>query len=478
MKLSSASHTRRQFLKTSAFVGATFAIGGTKSSGNVLGSNERVRIAVAGLNGRGQSHLDGFSKNKGSEVTYVVDPDQRTHTRSIEKIKKDGGNTPTALADIRKVLEDPNVDAISVATPNHWHALMTIWGCQAGKDVYVEKPCSHNIHEGAIAVQAAEKYKRIVQHGTQNRSNSNWWKAVAAVHSGEYGKLKTAYGYCYKKRGSIGMKEVSAPPADLDFNIWLGPAPEQPYHGNLVHYNWHWFWDTGNGDIGNQGVHQMDVALWGIKDATWPKSVTCVGGRFGYTDQGQTPNTQIALFDYGETKLIFEVRGLQSPSKVDNMFVLEEGTIKQGKFFPNGKTEGEPIVEKPYTMGPGGGDHFGNFVEAVKSRKVGDLNAPITVAHYSSGLCHLANNSFRLGKDEDFGPADKAFKDSPVAADSLSSMEEHLVNENGLKLNDIKCRVGRTLALTPDAAKFFADPQANALYSREYRKPFAVPEKV
>ncbi len=303
---------------------------------------------------------------------------------------------------------------MSVATPNHWHALITIWACQAGKDVYVEKPCSHNVHEGRIAVEAARHYKRIVQHGTQSRSSHDWALAAAAIQSGKLGKLIVSRAFCYKPRGSIGVKPNTDPPEQVDFDLWLGPAPKQPYHANLVHYNWHWFWDFGNGDIGNQGVHQMDIARWLIPaassnghsaSATFPKTVLSLGGRFGYRDQGETANTQITVMDYGDTQLIFEVRGLNTGpfkgQKVGNIAHLDEGMIAEGKFYPNGKTSPVPLaslVKVEVERGPGHG-HFENFIAAVRSRKVDDLNADILEGHYSAALCHLANISYRLGHE-------------------------------------------------------------------------------
>ncbi len=290
--MSKSDLRRRQFMGRSlaaAGVGATFAIGGTKSSGRVIGANDTVRIAVAGLNGRGSAHVDEFAPMPGVQIVYLVDPDTKTYAKRLKQVEqrmqkagKPLGTLPATEKDIRRVLDNKSVDAISVATPNHWHALMTIWACQAGKDVYVEKPCSHNVHEGRIAVEAARKYNRIVQHGTQSRSDRRWAEAVLAIQSGQLGKLLVSRALCYKPRKSIGFKPIAEPPQNLDFDIWLGPAPKQPYHANLVHYNWHWFWDFGNGEIGNQGVHQTDVAHWSLGPAaTLPTRVWSLGGRMG-----------------------------------------------------------------------------------------------------------------------------------------------------------------------------------------------------
>ncbi len=269
--------TRRSFVKSSAAASTAFGlftIAGTKSSGRVLGANDMIRVGVAGIHGRGQSHIDGFGKelkDQNVQVTYLIDPDTRWFDSRKSTVAGFGGGDPKCVKDIREALDDKNLDVVTVATCNHWHSLITIWACQAGKDVYVEKPISHNVFEGRKCVEAAAKYGRVVQHGTQQRSSLERAREIAAVQSGKYGKLLVSKGYCCKPRWSIGTKPLGAPPAELDFNIWLGPALEQSYHANLVPYNWHWFWDTGNGDIGNQGVHEMDVARWAIKDATLPE---------------------------------------------------------------------------------------------------------------------------------------------------------------------------------------------------------------
>ena len=220
--------TRRSFLKGTLAAAATVTLAGTKSSGRVLGANEVVRIGVAGLNGRGSAHVGAFSKIKDVEIVYLIDPDSRTFAKRLEQLSKQA-TKPTLVTDLRKALEDKNLDAVSVATPNHWHALITIWACQAGKDVYVEKPCSHEVHEGRMALDAARKYNRIVQHGTQGRSEPGMKRLAELVKSGTYGKLRVSRGLCYKPRKSIEVKPVGSPPSELDFNLWLGPAQEHPY---------------------------------------------------------------------------------------------------------------------------------------------------------------------------------------------------------------------------------------------------------
>ena len=484
--------SRRSFLKSTLAAAATITVAGTKSSGRVLGANDTIRVAVAGLHGRGQAHLSAYLRMPEVQITYLVDPDTRTFAmRPRRRAATDekagevnwGGPPPRTVQDIRKALEDRNVDVVSIATPNHWHSLMTIWACQAGKDVYVEKPCSHNVHEGRIAVETARKYNRIVQHGTQSRSGTSWAKIADIVKSGKLGRLLVSRGLCYKPRGSIGVKPPSAPPSELDFGIWLGPAAERPFHTNLVHYNWHWFWDFGNGDIGNQGVHEMDKARWMIPGATLPKGVISLGGRFGYTDQGETPNTQMAVFDFGPTQLVFEVRGLLTDpfhgQKIGNILHFEEGIIAGNKFYRKGSDEAQPLPEVAGAgrRGPGG-DHFKNFIAAVRSRKQADLNADILEGHYSAALCHLANISYRLGEQVPFNGKTKAFGDNKEAYETFARMEEHLAGGNRPKLDGATYRLGRKLVVDAQAENFVGDTQANALLTRTYRKGFVVPDKV
>jgi predicted dehydrogenase len=355
--------TRRDFLRTAAAGVALGVAGGTglaadrpkrrerkaavPASVKAVGANERIRIAVVGINGRGQSHISELARMPGVEVAYLVDPDSRLFAPRSKDVEDLGKNKPKCVQDLRKALDDKELNAISIATCNHWHSLATVWGCLAGKDVYVEKPCSHNVFEGRQCVEAARRHKRIVQHGTQSRSDAGWARAIAAVKSGKYGKLLVAKAYASKVRWSIGYKETADPPKEFDFNLWLGPALEQSYHQNIVHYNWHWFWDFGNGEIGNQGVHQMDIAQWALPEVTRPFSAVSVGCRYvdtpDFRDQGQTPNMQLAVFDYGGPLVVFEVRGLNGKkgpggkefkTQVDNDYYLEEGAIKGGKFRP------------------------------------------------------------------------------------------------------------------------------------------------
>ncbi len=477
--------TRRNVLK-GALASTTFplfTVAGTKASGKVLGANDTIRVAVAGINGRGTAHISEFAGLEGVEVAYLVDPDSRLFESRSKQVRDRSGKDPQCVQDIRRVLDDKSVDVISIATCNHWHALMTIWACQAGKDVYVEKPISHNVFEGRKCVEAARKYGRIVQHGTQQRSSNSRAAEIAAVQSGKYGKLLVSKGYCCKARWSIGVKPISAPPSGFDFNLWLGPAPQQPFHGNLHPYNWHWFWDTGNGDIGNQGVHEMDVARWAIRGATLPTRVWSLGGRFlpGEKDQGQTPNMQMAVFEFGDVILLFEVRGLVAregapPFNVSNEYYTTEGMIRNGKFYPkNSKEEVALEVDNKQRVAPGG--PFGSFINAVRSRDFSAVNGDAEVAHYSAALCHLANISYRLGTVVPFHKPTQRLGDNARVVESFEAIRENLEAVK-IRLAETQYVLGRDLKFDPKTERFVDDDEANALLTRPYRPPFVVPEQV
>ena len=489
--------TRRSFLKRAAAtagVSATLAISGTKASGNILGANDRIRLGVAGINGRGKSHISEFAPMKGVDVSYLIDPDTRIHESRTAMVKAKGGNTPKCVQDIREALDDKNLDAVSVATCNHWHALITFWSCQAKKDVYVEKPCSHNVFEGRKCVEAAEKYGCVVQHGTQSRKSSSWADQVAAIASGKYGKLLVSKAYASKPRWSIGFKENKQPPSELDFNLWLGPAQKMPYNENLVHYNWHWFWETGNGEIGNQGVHQMDIARWAIPGATLPESVVSMGGRWvnsteghpAYTDQAITPNMHLTVFDFGGTLLVYEVAGLcgktiveggKAPDrKVDNEFYLEEGVIKGGKFYQNGSDKGESIPKSGYNSR--GESQFENFIRCARDRTPDELFAPIQEAHPSAALCHLGNIAYRVGKQVPGTTKPVDLGDNQEAQASWTHIVDSLDDAVGLDLRKSTYQLGPKLKFDAAAEKFVDNDEANALLTRHYRKPFIVTEEV
>jgi predicted dehydrogenase len=475
--------TRRTFVKAGV-AGTVAAIAGTKSSGRVIGANDTVRLAICGLNSRGGDHIKEFATMPGVSIAYLVDPDTRTYAKRQKQLRDLKCPEAKVVQDVREVLASKDVDAITIATPNHWHALMTIWACQAGKDVYVEKPCSHNIHEGRVAVDAVRKHGRIVQHGTQRRAWKSYQNLAAVVRSGHYGPLRVSRGIVYKLRMSIGNKPAADPPPEVNFDLWTGPAPLRPYHGNLVHYNWHWFWDFGNGDIGNQGVHQMDTARWMIPDAKLPQSVFAIGGRFGYTDQGETPNTQLAIYDYGETKLIFEVRGLPTPKYPNDVsneglaLHFDDGAIVDFKFFRKGgdpRGEALPKMDISESNRVGGDSIFANFIACVRSRKSEQLCADIMEGHVSSALCHLGNMSYRLGHMLDFHPLPKVIDGIPPFVETYGEMEKHLVSAAKINSDTEKIRMGRVLNL--DGERIANDDAANAMLTRNYRAPFAVPDK-
>ncbi len=499
--------SRRGFLKNTLLTaGGTTLLSGNqakalpgrqRANGRPLGANDRIRMAMAGINGQGGEHIKFYAqlhKTHNVQLTHLVDPDSRLFDARSKQLEDEAGYRPAhCLQDIRYALDERDIDAVSIATPNHWHSLMTIWACQAGKDVLVEKPLSHNLHEGRIAVETARKYDRIVQHGTQNRSMPHFAQVIATIHSGQLGKLLVSRSLCYKSgydglstRGNIGYRPHETPPDGFDFNLWLGPAPLQAFHQNIVHYRWHWFWDFGNGDLGNQGVHEVDTARWAIAGATLPRRVICFGGRLGHVDQGQTASTQVAVFDFGQTQMISEVRGL--PSKpyhdlgVGNIYYLEAGRIEINtrgyKFFPQGSNEPAPLPEVPFKLGPGGDRHakYANFLAAARSRRVSDLDADILEGHYSAALVHLANASIRLGGKVPFKPRPEALTAVPEVAEVLERTESYLAG-NGLDLDKDGYTLGRELNVDPISETVIDDPQANDLLTRHYRKPFVVPDQ-
>jgi predicted dehydrogenase len=413
--------TRRDFLKTAAtttagaraFAGLTFL----PHSQRVLGANDRVRIAVVGLRGRGKDHIDAFSKVRNVEIAALCDVDEGVLNERRAKV----GGTPRTVADVRRILDDASIDAISIATPNHWHALMAIWACQAGKDVYVEKPCSHNLWEGRQLVRAAEKYRRIVQQGSQLRSTRAAIEAIEHLRSGTFGEVYLARGLCFKRRNTIGRAPAEAVPRGVDYNLWTGPAPLKPFTRNRFHYNWHWIWDTGNGDLGNQGIHQIDAARWGL-GVRLPNRVSAVGGHFMFDDDQETPNTLACAFEFnqpgGRRKIIeFDVRHwltndeagigrglLRGRNSIGNIFYASNGYVAMGNEddFSYESWVGSDLNTGP--RGRSGHDHFSNFIDCVRSRKTADLRAPIEEGHISCALVHLANASYRLGRELRFDP--------------------------------------------------------------------------
>jgi len=416
---------RRTFLKSTA--GAVL-VAGTLAQGKIWGANERIRMCVIGVNGRGNDHIAEWLKQPDAEVVAVCDADEKILERVAGAVERKAGKKIKRYVDMREAFQDSDIDAVSIATPNHWHTLAAVWAVQAGKDVYVEKPACHEIWEGRQLVALAEKYDRIIQHGTQNRSNAEWMRDVQLLQSGEIiGPIYMARGLCYKNgnRGSLGIKPDEEPPAHLHWRLWQGPATDRPYNPNYHPYNWHWFWHYGNGEIGNQGVHQMDVCTW-VMNKGLPVRVYSTGGRYTYKDQGETPNTNVATFTYADgTMTVFEVRNRwtndESGVRVGNLFYGDGGYYVEDKGFFDTKDKPIPVDNKKYplpeTRGP-----FGNFLDAVKSRKKTDIHGNMLDAHVACAHCHLANISYRLGRSLEFDPAKESFVNAPDA-DALLKRE-------------------------------------------------------
>jgi predicted dehydrogenase len=455
------------------FMGAAAAA----SAVRVWGANDKINLGIVGLGGRGGSHMNGFGRNAGVRIAGLCDIDQAAREKGVALVVKNGApEKPKDYEDMREMFSKGGVDAISIATPNHWHALATIWAMKAGKDVYCEKPACYNIHEGLEMVKVSHDTKKIVQIGSQHRSTPFKMKAIAALQGGLIGKVYAAKGLCYKRRNTIGKTPDGPTPPGVNWDLFRGPAPMRPYNENRFKYKWHWFWDTGNGDIGNQGVHEMGVARWGMGDPEWPKTAFAFGGKYAYDDDQETPNTLTASFDFGGRELIFEVRGLltggegtparagggrgrggpggpgaaaDAPAapaapapapgnpinvQIGDLFYGSEGWASmsdQGFQAYKGESS-ELIMEERPDRSLGGGDatglHMQNFLDACRSRNPKDLHDPIDNAHLSAALCHFANISYRTG---------------------------------------------RKLIIEP-GPKFANDSEANKMLTRDYRKPYVV----
>ena len=429
------------------------------SQSRIIGANERLRMAVIGVGGMGLAHIEGFQQLKNVEVAAICDVDENLFASRIKKHYTDKGlPEPKTYFDLRKLYEDKSIDAVSIVTPNHWHTLAAIWAMQAGKHVTVEKPCCHNFFEGQKLVEAAKKYKVIVQDGTDRRSCTSTPLAMEFLHSGKLGEVYMAKGICYKRRNTIGHTPDEPVPSGVHYDLWLGPAPERAFSKNRFHYNWHWNWEYGNGDIGNQGVHEMDIARWGLA-VKLPTRVCAIGGHFMFDDDQQTPNTLMAVFEFpnenggGDKKKVlqFEVRHwctnreasmwMKSDKATDTGYMANTGNTIGNIFYGSkgfmvaGGGEWETYMDdgNPGPSCTGGGDHYENFVNAVRANDSSILTAPIEEGFYSCALVHLANISYRLGRSLDFDPVKQRF-----------------INDN----------------------------EANSMLKRNYRKPFVVPENV
>ncbi len=443
-------NTRRQFIKTTAVAGSTALVAPHIVSASVFGANDRINAAVLGINGRGKNHISSFMAQSNVRIKTLCDPDMNLLRERRKEFSEKYGQDIHLEQDLRRVFDDDEIDVVSIASPNHWHALSVIWACQAGKDVYVEKPGSHNVWEGRKMVEAANKYNRIVQHGVQLRSSPAINEAIGLLRDGYIGRVYMARGLVFRWRPSIGDQGVTAVPDGLDYDLWTGPAQKKPFSRNLVHYNWHWNWEYGNGDVGNQGIHETDLCMWGL-DVGLPTQITSMGGKFLWDDAKEVPEVLTSVYNYPEENKIiqFEVRpwctNTEDGVSVGNIFYGDKGILvvdgydkyktylgrnrEPGKSGEDGGASGTEM-----DRGAGGTDgHFANFLEAVRKRDKSILNGPVETAHLSSGLAHLGNIAYR---------------------------------------------VGRVLEFDPKTEKFVNDPEADMYLTREYRKGFEVPEKV
>ncbi len=414
---------RRSFVKSTAGALAAGQLIGTSQSW--AGANDRINIGVIGIHGRGGRHIRNHQSSENVEVVALCDIDKHVLAERASEFKKTYNKDVKTYVDMRDVFADKDVNAVSIATPNHWHALATIWACQAGKDVYVEKPGSHNIYEGRKMIEAAYKYKRIVQHGVQLRSSPALQQAVQLLREGVIGEPYLARGLCYRTRPSIGRKPSKWVPDYIDYNLWLGPAQWRPYTENLVHYNWHWHWDFGNGDVGNQGVHETDMCLWGLGVETHPDKVCAMGGKFLWDDDKETPELLSTLYKYTRlNKMVqFETRpwntNSESGATVGNIFYGEKGYM-----VIKGYNSFETYLGSKNEPGPKGKegdeiDHFTNFHKAIRSRKMSDQNGPVETIHLSSTIAHLGNVAFRVGDTLDFDPSTERFRNNDYANEFL-----------------------------------------------------------
>jgi len=481
---------RRGFIKKSVLgtAGISMAAMGfsAKSYGSIMGANDRFRIAVCGVNGRGKSHINGFGGQDNVEIAYLVDPDSTVLGESVNKLKnqKEGiSSRVKGVADVRTVLNDKNIDAISCATPNHWHSLMVIWAAQAKKHCYVEKPASHDIYEGRVALAAAEKYGIVVQHGTQRRSDPIWADLVSDVRSGKYGKMKVSHGFCCKPRNGIGFEPYSNPPDNLDWNLWKGPAIIDRYHKNLAHYNWHWFWGTGNGDLNNQGTHQLDVAYWALDEEvanTHPVRVMAMGGRFAYGDQGETPNTMFALAEFSNGQYVFfNVRNVNYEGyerEVTNRFYFEDGGRLSDKGYQSHKgSQARNVQIKKVQIREGGA--YGSFINACRANDPTMANGSMKDAHYGSTLGHLMNISYRMGEKVPFNARAGKFGDNDIAYEEFMKIHDIAVDGMGIPQDGAEYIVGPWLRFDGKEEHFVGDysVEANRLLADPRRAEFDIP---
>jgi len=471
--------TRRQFIEDTILAAAA---AGTASIPLQVGAaemrpvsaNDKITVAILGCGIRGKQHANELARLPDCEIAYVCDPDIERATELAAEVGKKA-RRPKAVQDLRVVLEDKSVAAVFVATLNHWHALAAIWAMQAGKDVYVEKPVCHNVSEGRRMVQVARKLGRVCQAGTQNRASIGMAETISYLHAGKLGEVKLARSIVHGNRASIGGPGRYDIPSNVDYNLFAGPAPMSPLTRPKFHYDWHWFWETGNGELGNNNIHAVDICRWGLGVSGPGRAVLSYGGRFGYTDAGQTPNTQVVIHDFGGKTIVQETRGLKSEPynpafKSRWSFFGTEGIIAGTSLFdPAGKLI--KTFEGPVE------NHFANFLRVVRSRKTAELRADVLEGHRSTGLCHIGNISYRLGRPASLADVEHQLGQLNVhddVAETLDRTRKHLV-ENGVDLKKTPLTLGPLLRMDGDKESFIGNPKADALLTREYRAPFVVP---
>ena len=493
--------SRRDWLKTTVAGGIACGAGVSLSQNHASASdaNSQVRLAILGLGGidipgsvggRGRQLIDALRGVPQAKIVALCDVDEDVLAHGVELLKK-ANQTVTTHADMRSVFDDKNVDAVLVALPNHWHALATVWACQADKDVYVEKPFCHSIWEGRQMIAAARQHKRMVQVGTQSRSSEILPEVFKAIHDGMIGPMRAVHALVYRPRPGLGLVSSPTPvPNSVNYDKWCGPARQLPLMRPHLHYHWHWFWETGNGEIGNNGPHTIDIARWALGQNSAPRRVMSIGGRFGKPDCAETANTQVAIFDYEPAPLICEVRNLGDRADGTNgqlrgatggvvidceggycLAEAEAASVfdKDGKKIRefHSKQNASQIVTT----------HLANFISAVQSRKSEKLNCEAVEGYLSAVCFHAANVSHRLGALADPDKIRAATKDNPLAADAFERCSEHL-KLNGVELETSKATAGPWLDLDPQRQEFAGElaDEANALSHRQYRNPYVVPE--
>ena len=472
--------TRRQFFEESLIAAAAASVGISRPEAHAEETkrpspNDVVRHAVIGCRIRGRVHAQTFGSVPGVEIACVCDPDRQLAEELATAVEKKSGRRPKVIQDLRVIFEDPAVDTVSIAAPNHWHALAAIWAMQAGKDVYVEKPVSKTVAEGRRMVQVARKTGRICQGGTQNRSSGAIAAAADYVRSGKLGKITLCRTLVYSGRGPIGSKGVYEVPAGVDFNLWLGPGMQETLTRPNLHYDWHWVWDTGNGELGNNNIHYIDIVRWVAGLNGLGESVISIGGRLGYEDAGETPNTQIVVHKFGPTTVIQEVRGLKTPPFSDK---FKSGWVVEGtEGFIAGESRFDREGNLVETFTGKTDNHFANFIQAVRSRRREDLRAEIAEGHQSTALCHLGNISYRLGRTAPASDIVEQLRQHDLGAgtvDACTRMIAHL-GDNRVDLKSTPLTIGPLLRLDSAKEEFVNQPAANGLLACDCRRPFVVP---